>query len=111
MKKNQHSDPKDISGTTLSGASELINELQGTLAIYAKDLKKLREGKSDFELLGNEEIFNFIIKILTVVDKIKKLDTPDTEPKKNTAETNIIADEVIIAPSALTIQDFALKKA
>jgi hypothetical protein len=58
----------------ITGSSKLVAELQAIFTIYASDLRKFREGGAEFELLGNTEMFDIVVKLLNVSDKIKKLD-------------------------------------
>lgn len=79
-----------------SGSSMLITELNLIFAIYAKDLKKFRlgatkdeEGNSPFELLYDTEMFDIVVKLLNVSDKIKKLDTVEETDDKQKAGAKI----------------------
>lgn len=81
------------------GSVMLLSELQQIFSIYAKDLKTFREGGTEFELLANTDMFDIVVKLLNVSDKIKKLDTSPTDGATVPEE-----------PQLVNIQDFALKK-
>lgn len=76
--------------TSKSGSSQLVSELQQYFAIYANDLKKVREGKGAVELLHDEQTFDIVVKLLGVLDKVKKLDAVDGEvDTKNKPEATV----------------------
>lgn len=66
-----------------TGSAKLVSELQLYFAIYAKDLKTVREKSGEVELLHDEQTFDIVVKLLSVLDKIKKLDVVDVESDEN----------------------------
>lgn len=62
-----------------TGSAKLVSELQLYFAIYAKDLKTVREKNGEVELLHDEQTFDIVVKLLSVLDKIKKLDVVEVE--------------------------------
>jgi hypothetical protein len=97
----QKDELKETSGLSdLSGSAELVKELQLIFAIYAKDLKKVREGKGAVELLHDEQTFDIVVKLLSVLDKVKKLDGVDGEESDGKKKPATVKN----------IQDFTLNK-
>ena len=84
-----------------TGSAQLVEELQLIFAIYAKDLKTFREGGAEFVLLANQEMFDVVVKLLNVSDKIKKLDVVTDAPAEGTVKQS--------AP-VRNIQDILLQK-
>lgn len=66
-----------------TGSAKLVSELQLYFAIYAKDLKTVREKSGQVELLHDEQTFDIVVKLLSVLDKIKKLDVVEGETDEN----------------------------
>lgn len=78
-----------------TGSAKLVSELQLIFAIYAKDLKVFREtgisktpdGGSNFQLLHDTEMFDMVVKLLNVSDKIKKLDVVEGDGEENKGQS------------------------
>lgn len=87
----------------MSEATNLIEELNAIFAIYTKELKDWREGNGKGKFLLDDGMFDVVIKLLNVSDKIKKLNAP--------VETTETSNEVPPKDKIVNIQDAFLKKA
>lgn len=57
-------------------AESLITELNEIFKIYTAELKDWRQGKGKGKFLMDEDMFDVVVKLLNVSDKIRKLNTP-----------------------------------
>lgn len=87
MKKDELNDTSGPS--KVSGSAQLVTELQIYFETYAKDLKTLRERSGEVELLHDERTFDVVVKLLGVLDKIKKLDVVDGEHDGKTKDAPV----------------------
>lgn len=77
-----------------SGATTLIEELNKIFTLYTQELKDWREGKGKGRFLIDEDMFDVVIKLLNVSDKIKKLNVVEgtEEPEQPKAKIGNIQD-------------------
>lgn len=90
-------------GTNMSektGSAKLIAELQEIFSIYADDLRTFRTGNNSsednkpvYKLLDDGEMFDRVVKLLNVADKIKKFDVvEETDDKPKASNVKNIQD-------------------
>lgn len=72
--------------TSESGATTLIEELNKIFTLYTQELKDWREGKGKGRFLIDEDMFDVVIKLLNVSDKIKKLNVVDGSEEEKPKE-------------------------
>lgn len=70
-----------------TGSAKLVSELQLYFGIYANDLKTVREKSGAVELLHDEQTFDIVVKLLSVLDKIKKLDVVEGDGEENKGQS------------------------
>lgn len=99
MKKEKSEDTTGPKSSMDSGSAKLLSKLQTIFDIYSDDLQKFIDGKTNFKLLDNTDMFDVVVKLLNVSDKIKKLDIVDADENEGEKPE----------PKIKNIQDFTLK--
>ncbi len=70
-----------------TGAEQMLAELDKVLLKIKKDLQKVGTSDAEFKIITNEVVMDAVMKLINLVDKIKKISNPTPEPdSENPAE-------------------------
>lgn len=84
---------KGTIGQSKTGSQKLVDKLQTIFSIYADDLQTFIDRGTEYKLLHDDKMFDTVVKLLNVLDKIKKVDAieggEEEKPKGETKVKNI----------------------